>query len=587
MDQRNSKILRRKKIRKILLINSDNEMKKKIKAKNYVLINSMTPEELVNLFQLYKNPINIPISTFTNIVETHIIEKIVDINNNIEYYCSDLIDNKKEKIKKKYLYQQLYSTKNFIVNYDNLFNDNKEDKKDKDKEDNHHNGELGSHIIPFVSKKKIVGEEKIKNNNNTYPLISIVQKNINIEEDVKNSSCECNSNNKAECFDCNEKKKDKKRLLDLNHKLIYYCYTHLKRKRPLIQKKSDNTTILGLEIEEEIFTKNKNNAVIKKNKHNQDIGKNINSVKIKTKDINNINTKEFDKKRNSVKIKNRCHHNLDVHNQNNNLDMENEKKMLKRLGKKFLSLRSETNNKRENILFSQNTVKSKKLGNSNIKGHKSINENKRFKRNTLTQNIISKADTKNSSFDNLSSEKISSLNKNKKRLNIIHFLKKKVLINSSNKKNKHNKKSKIKNENEKNEKVLTRKNFKFLTQHRIKNESPEEIKIDKGKTKKHKKTNDPVRCKMFCFLQGCSEFNQLSDFKENKIKYIQNNIRSSINKMKSFKCKSKKDCLNYEENLDDENHIFIERIKSNESINKYLKKNKRQETYNLKKTNYK
>ena len=52
--------------------------------------------------------------------------------------------------------------------------------------------------------------------------------------------------------------------------------------------------------------------------------------------------------------------------------MENEKKMLKRLGKKYLSIRSETNNKREYIIFSQNKVKSKKLGNSNIKGHKSI-----------------------------------------------------------------------------------------------------------------------------------------------------------------------------------------------------------------------
>ena len=45
---------------------------------------------------------------------------------------------------------------------------------------------------------------------------------------------------------------------------------------------------------------------------------------------------------------------------------------------------------------------------------------------------------------------------------------------NSNKKHRHNEKSK--NKNEKNEKI-TRKNFKYLTQHRIKNESPEEMKI--------------------------------------------------------------------------------------------------------------
>ena len=83
MNQLKSKISTRKKIRKILLINSDNEMQKKIKAKKYVLINSMTPEELENSFQLYKSPVNLSLLTFTNVVETHIIQKIVDTPNNI------------------------------------------------------------------------------------------------------------------------------------------------------------------------------------------------------------------------------------------------------------------------------------------------------------------------------------------------------------------------------------------------------------------------------------------------------------------------------------------------------------------------
>ena len=566
MNQLKPKISTRKKIRKILLINSDNEMQKKIKAKKYVLINSMTPEELENSFQLYKSPVNLSLLTFTNVVETHIIQKIVDTPNNIEYYSSDLIGNKKEKMKKRFLFLQLYSTKNCIVNYDNILNDNKVDKKDKENEENHHKDELGEHIIPFSCKKKCVGEEKIMANK-TYPLISFAQKNINIEEE-KNVSCECNSNNKEECDICNERKKDKKKILDINHKLIYYCYTHLKRKRPLITKKSDNTTILGSEIEEEIFSKNNinqfNREIKKGSKHAKDIVKNINSVKIKTKDITNINTKGFIKKRNSIKIKNTYAHNIYENNQNN-LALEKEKKMLKRFSIKLQSIRSETYSKREHRLSSQNIVKSKKIFNSNIKGYKSINENKRYRRNTATQNIISKADTKNSSFDNLSSENISSSNKNKKILNSIHLHKKKEL-------NKHNEKSKNKNEkNEKNEKIITRNNFKYLTHHhRIKNESAEEMKTEK--IKKHKKTNGPIRCKLINFLQKYTEFNKENDFKENNNKYIRNNHKSSINKMKSFKCKSKKACLNYEENLNDENRLSIARIKSNESVNKYIKK---------------
>ena len=602
MNQLKSKISKRKQIRKLLLINSDIEMQKKIKAKHYVLINSMTPVELENLYQLYKSPVNISIPTYTNILETHMIEKIVDIPNNIEYYCSDLIDNKKEKMKKRFLYQNLYSTKNFIVNYEHLLNDNQED---EEKEEHYH--ELGENIIPFASKKKSVGEKKIINNK-SYPLVSIGQKNIYqsinknnnnkmniiIEEELKNSLCECNSDNKTKCDDCNEKKKDKKKILDINNKLIYYCYTHLKRKRPLIAKNSDNTIILDFEIEEEIFTKNKNNqfnSIINKSSKNvKDIGRNTNSVKIKKKDIISLNIKS-DKKRNSLRIKNSHNHNVNEQNRND-FDMENEKKMIKRLDKKLQSIRSETNNKRGHI-FSQSIVRIKKRTSSIIKRYKSINENKRYIKKASTKNIINKVDSKNSSFDNKSTENLSSLNKNKKRINNIHnnihLHNKNELINSSNKKKRHNEKTKDKNEKiEKNEKIITRKNFKYLTQHRTNNESEEKMKItEKIKLKKHKKTNDPVKDNMIYFLKKYVEFNQVSDFKENKIKYIKNNHKRSLNKLKTVKCKSNKDCLNYEENLNDENQIFNARIKSNISINKYRKKIKRYETYNLKKTNYK
>ena len=49
-------------------------------------------------------------------------------------------------------------------------------------------------------------------------------------------------------------------MLDMNYKLIYYCYTNLKRKRPLIiQNNNDNNVTInelyGLENEEEYFNR--------------------------------------------------------------------------------------------------------------------------------------------------------------------------------------------------------------------------------------------------------------------------------------------------------------------------------------------
>ena len=60
-------------------------------------------------------------------MEKHIVEKIVDIPNNINYYQSDF--NKKNKEKNQRFvrkYKHLYSAKNFIVNYDNLIINNNE-----------------------------------------------------------------------------------------------------------------------------------------------------------------------------------------------------------------------------------------------------------------------------------------------------------------------------------------------------------------------------------------------------------------------------------------------------------------------------
>ena len=198
---------RDKKIRKLLLISSDIEMQKKIKSKKYVLINSMNPIELENLFQLYKGPINTSISTYTNILEKHIVKKIVDIHNNIYYYYSDEInDNKNDEFRRRNKYQRLYSAQNFIVNYDNLIDDEKIEKEKENKEEI-----VEKKLIPFVSKKKSVGEEKIRGYNSN-PLTQIGQNNIfkSINKDTDNNKIINKHNNNDNNNDNNKEIKDNK-----------------------------------------------------------------------------------------------------------------------------------------------------------------------------------------------------------------------------------------------------------------------------------------------------------------------------------------------------------------------------------------
>ena len=78
-----------KNIRKFLLITVDKEMKNKKKKKHLVLINSKNPTELENLFQINQETINTSITTFTNISENRLFERVLDNKNNINYVYSD------------------------------------------------------------------------------------------------------------------------------------------------------------------------------------------------------------------------------------------------------------------------------------------------------------------------------------------------------------------------------------------------------------------------------------------------------------------------------------------------------------------
>ena len=122
-----------KKIRKILLINVDYEIKKKKRNKNFILINSMTPIQLENKFlQLKEEPINTPTSYFINLSEKFLVERVVDNNRKINYFYSDNLGKKEgmlilNKNPKNFFIK--YSASNLKMNLGMLLNE--EEKIDK------------------------------------------------------------------------------------------------------------------------------------------------------------------------------------------------------------------------------------------------------------------------------------------------------------------------------------------------------------------------------------------------------------------------------------------------------------------------
>ena len=567
MEKNNKKEKKEKEIRRLLLLISDKEMQNKIKKKNPVLINSMTPLELENSFQLYKNIINTTESTYTNILEKHIVEHVVDIHNNINYYYSDSIDKKKRrKINKKYYkLKGVYSAKYFDSNFGDFVDDEEEsEEKEEDEKE-----EIIKNIIPFINKKKNVGEGKIIKDK-SYSIIS-PKNNYNNKQDINNNICidsssDFNANNRHQC----EKQKNQQNILDINYKLIYYCYTNLKRKRPLIIQKDDNEGICGLEIEEyfnqiimrsSTFKKKKVNNNFPINKMRSKSTKNINRKKVKKnkylKNLKDINKKN----RGCVANRNRNYNNH--HSNNFNSELSNLKSKIQ----KYKSLKIEKKSKIRRNRLSQDNKTEKYRTNSLAKKHKTIfsNDNKKINiRESPFHNIISKKDNKKSIFDDNSP-----------------FIENKNKINSKRKEIKANSKNK--------EKVKDSKEngkSKFIPHSKLKHQCLEEIKVGNNKPNK-KSLKEPIRAQFINSLQKKVGFN--FNFEENKKNFYKNQKASSktslINKKKS---KSKKDCIVYDDNSDseedeqyskkrklsyglkDKNNNFIH-SKKNNSINKKRK----------------
>ena len=527
-------ITKEKKIRRILLLNSDKEMQNKIKKKNPVLINSMTPLELENSFQLYKDIINTSVSTYTNILEKHIVKHVVDIHNNINYYYTDSIENKKRrKINKKHnKYKGLYSAKIFGSNFGD-FIDDEEEREEKEEDEKE---EIIKSIIPFINKKKSVGEGKIIKDK-SYSVIS-PKNNYDNKEDINNNicfdTCHFNSKSHKQC-----QKQKKRKMLDINYKLIYYCYTYLKRKRPLLVQNNDNSiSICGLEIEEEYFNQiNLRASSVKKNKAKNKFQLN----KMRSKSTKNINRKKVKKNKYLKEFKDinkknlrGCITNRNRNNNNHPNNLTNELNNLKSKIDKYISIRSDKKSKMGKDRLSRDNKIEKCRTNSVVKKHNKIhcNDNKIINvGESPFQNIISKLDTKTTSFDDnsfsmeIKNRRISN-NKRRKESN----------FNSKNK------------DKAKNFKKIGRRKFKFITHNKLKHQCLEEIKVGNNKPNK-KSLKEPIRAQFMNSLQKKVGFN----FEENKKNFYKNKKASSkvslINKMKS---KSKKDCIVYDDNSDDD-----------------------------------
>jgi len=522
-----NKILKEKKIRRLLLISSDNEMQKKIRKKNPILINSMTPLELENLFQLYKDRINTSVSTYTNILEKHIVEQVVDTHKNINYYYSDFIEDIKGRMI-NHKYKGVYSAKNFDPNFADIIDAEEESEEIEEEEKEE---ELFKSIIPFINKKKSVGTGKIVKDK-SYSLVSPVNIFKNKEDCI--DTCDCNSNDHHKC----EKQKKRKKMLDMNYKLIYYCYTNLKRKRPLIIQNNDdnNVTFYGLEIEELYFNKMKRSTVQKSKTKNKLDNDKLRLVNIKNTDGSTKKGKKNKHLKNNHKRNARgC---VTSKNGNNNNHLNNFTNVLNNLKSKierYVSIGSDKKSLLKKSRLSQDNRYNKFRKNSIVKKHKNnnSNDNKIVKiGESPFQNIISKLDTKTTSFDdNSSSVDNKYKNKNSKKKDI-------------NCNNHHHKDSVNKKDSN------GRRKIKNITHSKLKHQCLEEIKVRDNYKPNKKSLKEPIRPQFMNSLKKKVGFN----YEENKKNFYKNKDKalsklSLINKIKS---KSKKDCTEYEEISDDD-----------------------------------
>jgi hypothetical protein len=291
-------------------------------------------------------------------------------------------------------------------------------------------------------------------------------------------------------------------------------------------------------------------STVKKNKVKNKLQIN-NTNKIRSKSTKYINRKKVKKnkylkdlkdtsKKNRECVTNRNRNNNN--NQSNNL--ANELSNIKSKIEKYISIRSEKKSKIRLNKTSQDNKIEKSRANSMAKKHYKIHSNDHYKINvgeSPFQNIISKLDTKTTSFEDNSST--------------MEFIKRRISNIKRRKESNMNSRTK---EKAKNLKKNGRRKFKFITHNKLKHQCLEEIKLGNNKPNK-KSLKEPIRAQFMNSLQKKVGFN----FEENKKNFYKNKKASSkvslINKIKS---KSKKDCIEYDDNSasDDDEQYFKKRV---------------------------
>lgn len=273
-DAQNKKAL---KIRKILLTFVDKEIKKK-KKKNNILINSMNSFDLEKLIQIKEEPINSTIY-FTNITEKHIVKRIVDKKNNINYFhfYSDNLDLKDSMLMINKM------PRNFLLQYKKLrMNIGMPLKNEESKNEEEEGPKDFVQLYSFNLIKKEISENKIISN-------KFLNYSSNKIKDI---------NETVVLYKGEKKNLEDKKKISLKF-LLKYCYSHIKRKIHLksVQRES-NINLLKNNYEEE-----KNNEITKKKRNTKSKDKNI---KMKKQIINNIKEESSNEIFPNKSIKNNC-----------------------------------------------------------------------------------------------------------------------------------------------------------------------------------------------------------------------------------------------------------------------------------------
>jgi hypothetical protein len=201
---------------------------------------------------------------------------------------------------------------------------------------------------------------------------------------------------------------------------------------------------------------------------------------------------------------------------------------------RYLSIKSDKKSLKKKSRLSQDHKTDKIKANTSIKKHKKINSNDNKIINvgeSPFQNIMSKLDTKTTSFDENSP---SFENKNK--------------IKNSNRKE-----SNINSKNKEATKIIKkdingRKKIKYITDSKLKHKCFEELKIRINYKPNKKSLVEPIRAQFMNSLQKKVGF-IFEDYKRN---FYKNKAISKLSLVKKMKSKSKKDCTEYVDNFDDE-----------------------------------